>query len=138
MQMTPYLSFGGKCAEAFEFYRQHLGATDVVLMPFKGSPAAEQCPPEWHDKIVHGSLRIGGNVLMGSDGMPGQPFHGMLGCSISLGVATPDEADKVFTALAQGGSITMPIGPTFFASKFGMVRDQFGVSWMVISEAPAQ
>jgi PhnB protein len=135
MNLNPYVQFGGRCAQAFDYYRQHLDATDVVLMPFRGSPAEEMVPPEWRDKAMHGSLSIGAAVLMGSDGMPGQPLQAMQGCALALSTDTPDDAERIFNALAQGGQVTMPIAPSFFAARFGMLTDQFGVAWMVICEA---
>lgn len=136
MKMNPYIEFGGKCAQAFEYYRQHLGATESMLMPFRGTPAEAACPPEWHDKVMHGSLNIGGQTLMGSDGMCGQPVQAMAGCSLTLSTDTEQEAQRVFDALANGGKVTMPLAPTFFARSFGTVTDQFGVPWMVICELP--
>jgi len=136
MKVHPYVQFGGRCAEAFQYYQQHLGATELSLMPYRGSPAEEMAPPEWRDKVMHGALQLGDSILMGSDGQFGQPFNGMQGCSLTLGVDTPDEAERVFGALAAGGTVRMPLAPSFFAQKFGMLTDQFGVAWMVICEAP--
>lgn len=136
MKINPYMQFGGKCAQAFEYYRQHLGAKDITMMPFRGSPAEQHAPPEWLDKIMHGALTVDGQVLMGSDGMAGQPFEGMHGCSLALNVDTPEQAERLFGALADGGNITAPMEPTFFALKFGMLTDRFGVAWMVICEKP--
>jgi PhnB protein len=137
MKINPYIQFGGRCAEAFAFYQQQLGATQVQLWPFRGSPAEQMAPPEWRDKVMHASLTIEGNTLMGSDGMPGQPYEGMKGCSLALHVDTEAEAERYFGALSQGGKVTMALEPSFFARKFGMVTDQFGVAWMVVCEAPA-
>lgn len=136
MQIHPYLQFGGRCAQAFEFYKQHLDAQNVMLMPYRGSPGEEKAPDEWRDKIMHASLQIGSSVLMGSDGMPGYPYEGIKGCSIALDTATDADAERIFNALAQDGHITMALERTFWASKFGMVTDQFGVSWMIMCEAP--
>jgi PhnB protein len=136
MNVNPYVQFGGRCAEAFEYYKQHLGATDVVLMTFAGSPGEAMAPPEWRDKVIHGALKLGAGTIMGTDGMPGQPYNGMQGCALALAVDTPDDAERMFGALSQGGKVTMPMAASFFAQKFGMVTDQFGVAWMVICEAP--
>jgi PhnB protein len=136
MKVNPYIQFGGRCAQAFEFYRQHLGARDIMLMPFRGSPAEQHAPADWLDKIMHGSMTLDGEVLMGSDGMAGVPFEGMKGCSLSLSVATPEEAERVFRALGDGGAVTIALESNFFASRFGMLTDKFGVSWMVICELP--
>jgi PhnB protein len=135
MIVNPYVQFGGRCAEAFQYYQQHLGASDPMLMPYRGSPAEEMAPPEWRDKVMHGSIKLGNITLMGTDGRPGEPGQGMQGCSLALSLDAPDEAERRFDALARDGMVTMPLVPTFFAQRFGMVTDQFGVAWMVICEA---
>jgi PhnB protein len=134
MNVYPYVQFGGRCADAFAYYARHLGATVIAAMPYRGSPAEEMAAPEWRDKIMHGSIRIGDATLMGSDGTAGSEA-GMRGCSLTLGVGTPEEAERVFAALADGGQVTMALAPSFFAQRFGMLTDQFGVNWMVICEA---
>jgi len=134
MNINPYIYFGGKCAEAFNYYKEHLGAQDVELMSFRGSPGEEMSPPEWLDKIMHASLTLGSSTLMGSDGMPGQPYQPMQGSAVSLALDTPEQAERAFAALADGGTVTMPMAPSFFAERFGIVTDRFGVAWMVICE----
>lgn len=133
MQLTPYLFFGGRCAAAFNFYKENLGASEMALMTFRGTPGETQMPEEWRDKIMHGSLKIGESVLLASDGMPGQPHEGLKGCAITLTADSEDDAVRLFNALAQGGKVTMPLDKTFFATKFGVLKDQFGVEWMVIT-----
>jgi PhnB protein len=133
-QLTPYLTYGGNCKEAFEFYRQHLGATDVMVLPFRGTPAEADVPEDWRDKTLHASLQIGGFVLMASDCPPGVPFKGMEGISVVLNAASGAEAKRWYEALAQGGKITMPLGETFWADGFAMVTDQFGAPWMIMHE----
>jgi PhnB protein len=135
MKVYPYIQFSGRCAEAFAFYQQHLGATDIVTMPYRGSPAEEMAPPEWRDKIMHGSLRIGDSILMGSDGPANAPSTGMQGCSLTISVDTAEAAERTFAALAQEGTVRMALAPSFFAQRFGMLTDRFGVNWMVICEA---
>jgi PhnB protein len=135
MNLNPYLQFGGKCAQAFEFYKERLGAKVLQLMTYRGSPGEGMVPPEWRDKVMHASLSVGGSTLMGSDGMPGQPYKGMQGCALALAVDSDADADRMFAALSEGGSVSMALGPTFFAPKYGMVTDQFGVAWIVIREA---
>ncbi|MCC6948715.1 MAG: VOC family protein [Bradyrhizobiaceae bacterium] len=133
MPLTPYLFFDGRCEEALEFYKKALGAEVEMLMRFKEAP--EQPPPGTlapgtENKVMHSSFRIGDTTLMASDGYAkGKPkFEGF-----SLSVDAKDEADakRKFDALAEGGEITMPLGKTFFATSFGMVKDRFGVGWMV-------
>jgi PhnB protein len=136
MNVNPYLQFGGRCAEAVEYYRQHLGAHRIELMPFRGSPAGAGAPAEWQDKIMHGEFHIGNELLMASDGMHGQPFEGMKGASIVLRTESDTEARRLFAALGDGGIVTVPMAETFFATLFGMLTDRFGVAWMVIHVKP--
>ncbi|MDQ3060760.1 MAG: VOC family protein [Pseudomonadota bacterium] len=135
MRVEPYLFFEGRCEEALAFYKTSLGAEVTALMRFRDSPEpipADMCPPGSQDKIMHADFRIGETVLMASDGRAtGQPaFQGV---SLSLAVPTDAEAQRLFSALAEGGQVQMPLGRTFFASSFGMVADRFGVPWMVIT-----
>jgi PhnB protein len=100
-------------------------------MAYGGSPMAEHVPAEWRDKVMHASVSIGGQmVLMGSDAPPDR-YKAPQGITVSLGIAEPAEADRVFAALAEGGTVTMPIQETFWALRFGMLTDQFGIPWMV-------
>jgi PhnB protein len=137
MLVQPYLMFGGRCQEAIDFYRNAVGAEVEILMRFKESP--EPTPPgmipaNWDDKIMHACLKIGDTQVMASDGCAssGADFKGF---SLSLTVANEAEADRKFAALSDGGKVTMPLGQTFFARRFGMAVDRFGVSWMVIVPA---
>ncbi|HEV3417712.1 MAG TPA: VOC family protein [Pirellulales bacterium] len=134
MLVQPYLNFDGRCEEAIEFYRKALGAEIEMLMRYKDSP--EPCPPGMmppgsEAKVMHVSFRVGDTTLMASDcHCKGQPnFQGI---SLSLSLANEAEADKRFAALADGGKVGMPLGKTFFSSRFGVVTDRFGVTWMVI------
>ena len=131
--VQPYLFFGGRCEEALEFYREAVGAEVVMLMRYKESPepqAPGTMPECFEEKIMHASFRIGQTTVMASDGMcDGKPnFEGF-----SLSITVPDEAeaDRVFAALGEGGLVTMPLARTFWARKFGMLEDRFGVGWMV-------
>ena len=128
--IQPYLFFGGRCDEAIEFYRSVLGAEVEMLMRFKDSPEPTELPECFHDKVMHASLRIGSTSLMASDGR----CDGMVtfeGFSLSITVPDETEAERVFGALSEGGIITMPLEKTFWAPKFGMLQDRFGVGWMV-------
>ncbi len=134
MQVQPYLFFDGRCEEALEFYRGALGAELTMLMRFKDSPEPPQpgmVPPGSENHVMHASFRIGDTTVMASDGRcAGQPsFQGF---SLSLAVPDEAEADRRFAALADRGQVQMPLAKTFFAPRFGMVADRFGVSWMVI------
>lgn len=138
MRAEAYLQFNGNCAQALEYYRQHLHGENLFLMPFRGTPGQEQVKPDWYDKIMHGSVQIGPTSVMGSDGgCPEDGAKGMSGCSIALNVPDPLEAERVFAALARDGIIRMPLQETFWAKRFGMLSDQFGVAWMINCEKPA-
>jgi PhnB protein len=137
MQIQPYLFFEGRAEEAIEFYRNALGAKAEMLMHFKDSPEPPppgECAPGSEDKVMHASLRIGDATVMMSDGRcSGQPsFQGF---SLSISASNEAEAERWFAALSDGGQVQMPLGQTFFARRFGMVADRFGVSWMIILES---
>jgi PhnB protein len=132
MIVQNYLTFNGRCEEAIEFYKRALGAQVEMLMRFKDAPQEQQCmfSPGTENKVMHACLRIGDTSVMASDGRcVGEPnFQGF---SLSIQVADPAEADKLFAALSDGGNITMPLGKTFFSPRFGVVDDRFGVHWMI-------
>ena len=128
--VQPYLFFEGRCEEALAFYRGALGAEVTMLMRFKESPDPGMVAPGTGDNVMHASFRIGDTTVMASDGRClGQPsFQGF---SLSLTVSDDAKAERVFAALGDGGQVQMPLTKTFFSSRFGMVADRFGVSWMV-------
>jgi PhnB protein len=137
--VQPYLFFNGRCEQAFEFYRQALGAKLEMLMRFKESPEPHppgMVPPGFENKIMHMSFQIGETTLMASDGCSAEKpsFEGF---SLSLAVASEAEADRAFAALADGGQVRMPLAKTFWSPRFGMVEDRFGIGWMV-SVLPAE
>lgn len=132
--MNPYISFDGNCADAFKFYEIKLGARLDFSMPYGQSPMAEQTPPELHHRIMHSSLTLDGQVLMGADTMPNCPYEGLKGFALSLNPKEIADAERLFAALSEGGTVTMPLAQTFWAKRFGMVTDQFGVPWMVNCE----
>ena len=136
MQANPYLYFNGNCEAALKFYEKHLGGKIESSMTFEGSPAAEQTSPEWRSKIIHARMSLGDHILMASDAPPGR-YNAPQGFALSLGFATPAEAERVFHALSEKGSVQMPLGETFFASRFGMLVDQFGIPWMVLCQPAA-
>jgi len=135
MQVQPYLFFDGKCDEALEFYKRVLGAKVTMLMRFSDAPDQSMITPESKNKVMHSSVQIGDTTIMASDGhCHGKPaFEGF---SLSVDAATDADAKRIFTALAEGGQIRMPMDKTFFASSFGMCADKFGVGWMVIKPLP--
>ncbi len=136
MQLNPYLFFNGQCEAAFKFYEKVLGGKIEAMLPHEGTPAAEHVPPEWRKKILHARLVVGDKVLMGSDAPPGRQEE-MKGFSVTLGIDDPKEAERIFHALAENGTVRMPIEKTFWALRFGMLVDQFGTPWMINCEQAA-
>jgi PhnB protein len=134
MKIQPYLSFEGRCEEAFEFYKSALGAEAEVLMRFKDNPEPPEVSmvsPGSENKIMHMEFRIGETSILASDGQcTGQT--GFKGITLTLTAADEAEADRLFANLENGGQVMMPLSKTFFSPKFGIVADRFGVSWMVI------
>jgi PhnB protein len=135
MQIQPYVFFDGRCEEAIKFYQGALGAEVNMMLRFKDNPdqnVPAECGPNSAvaDKVMHADVRIGGtNVLMSDGKGTGQPkFEGF---ALSVTVPTPADADRVFAALGNGGRVEVPLTPTFFSPRFGMVADRFGVMWMV-------
>ena len=133
MIVEPYLSFEGRCEEAIEFYKKAIGAQVLMLMRFKDAPPSAGCGTENAEKVMHSALKIGETTVYASDGRCNAPAK-FSGIALSLGMKDDASAAKAFKALAEGGQVTMPLAPTFFASSFGMVMDKFGVAWMVIRQ----
>lgn len=131
MRLNPYLVFDGNCEEAFRFYAKCLRAEIASLSRFGDTPGCEDLPASHRDKVMHVRLQHGDQVLMASDNHPAHPYDGVKGCSIALSVEEPAEAERIFGELSQGGTVVMPMQETFWAERFGMVNDRFGVPWMV-------
>lgn len=137
MRIEPYLFFDGRAEEAIEFYRRAVGAQTLMLMRFDEAPDPPPpgaIPPGSGRKIMHAALRIGDSTVMASDGECGGHTK-FAGISLSLTAADDAEAERMFAALADGGQVRMPLGKTFFASRFGMLTDRFGVGWMIVAGA---
>lgn len=135
MFVQPYLYFDGCCDEALEFYKKAIGAEVTFLMRFKDNPEPANNAPGTENKVMHCSFRVGETDIMASDGhCLGK--HVFQGISLSLSVTTDQEAERAFAALGAGGQVQMPLTKTFFSSRFGMVADRFGVSWMILVCAP--
>ena len=134
--INTYLLFDGKCEEAFSLYAKVLGGKIEVMMPFEGSPAAKDTPANFRNKILHATMRIGDQVLMASDCPPEKGYEKPAGFSVNVSVKTPADAERVYNGLSAGGKITMPLSETFWAQKFGMFVDKYGIPWMVNCEKP--
>lgn len=126
-----YLMFNGNCGEAVRFYEKTLGAKVEMLMTHGESPMAAQAPDDFKDKVMHASFTIDGQRLMASDPMPGQPYNGMHGFTLSLTYPSVADGERVFNALAEGGKVLMPMQDTFWVERWGNVIDKFGAPWMV-------
>ncbi len=133
VNVQPYLFFNGRCEEALEFYKKHLGASVDFLMRYKESPEPPQpgmVPPGFENKVMHATFRVGASTLMASDGCSADKatFDGF---SLSLAVPAEADAKRAFAALSDGGQVRMPLAKTFWSPCFGMVQDKFGIGWMI-------
>ena len=133
MKMNAYVNFAGSCAEAFRYYEKHLGAKIGMMMTHAQSPEQGRVNPEWKDAILHARISIGDTELMAADIPNAEP---MRSAYLTLGMDSDIDAERVFSALSDGGQVLMPIQETFFASRFGQVRDRFGINWMILHERP--
>lgn len=140
MQLNPYLFFDGQCEAAFRFYETTLGGKIVAMMTNEEAPEGAEMPAEnkdaWRKKIMHARLVLGETVLMGSDTPPAYR-EGVKGFFVTVNIADAATAERVFHALVEGGTVRMPIAETFFAHRFGMLVDRFGIPWMINCEKAA-
>jgi PhnB protein len=132
MQISPYLSFKGECETAFKFYERVLGGTLGEIFRYGGTSLAGSVPPDWSDKVMHANLTVGGLRLMGADVADGH--EEARGFSLSIQITSTADAERIFQELAEGGTVTMPLEKTFWAARFGMVVDRFGVPWLINCE----
>lgn len=137
MQVNPYLTFNGQCEAAFKFYEECLGAQLGPMFRYDGTPLADQVPADWQDKVMHASLTVGGQVLMGGDVAPGR-YEKPKGISLSLQMKSTTKAERIFQLLAKDGTVVMPLEKTFWAARFGMLVDRFGIPWLINCEESDQ
>lgn len=133
MRMTTYVNFPGTCAEAFRYYEKHLGAKVGMVMTHAQSPDQSRARPEWGDAVLHARVSIGDTELWAADIPNAEP---MRSAYLTLRMDSDSEAERVFSALSEGGKVLMPMREEFFASRFGQVRDRFGINWMILHERP--
>ena len=133
MQLHPYLSFDGTCAEALKFYEKVLGGKVTFKQTWGESPMADQVPAETHDKIIHASMDLAGSTLLCSDAPPDR-YETPKGIGVTLGLKSAAEGERIFNALSEGGKTDMPFQATYWSPGFGMCRDRFGIPWMVNCE----
>ena len=137
MQVNPYLSFNGQCEAAFKFYEQVLGGQLGDIFRYAGTPMEHQVPTDWQDKVMHGSVTVGGQALMGGDVAPDR-YEAPTGFSLSIHIKGAAEAERIFHQLRQAGKMVMPLEKTFWAERFGMVIDRFGIPWLINCEGSDQ
>jgi len=128
--LNTYLLFNGQCEAGFRFYEQCLGAKIVTMLPHAGTPAEQHVAPEWRDKIMHARMEVGGDTLMGSDA-PLDRYDAPKGFYVNIGLREPKEAERIFQALSENGTVHMPLQKTFWAERFAMLVDRFGIPWMI-------
>jgi len=133
MHVSPYLSFKGDCEAAFKLYEQCLGAQPGAIFRYGGSPMAGQAPADWSDKVMHGSVTIGELELMGADVAPDH-YQEPKGFSLSIQIKSTSDAERIFRELTKDGTVVMPLEKTFWAERFGMLIDRFGVPWLINCE----
>lgn len=135
MKLIPYLSYAGNCAEAFRFYAQATNGKIDMIMTYGEAPAGFPVPPGMKDKVMHASMTIGGSPLMASDGpLTTTPT----GFAVSINLDKPEQADRLYAALSEGGTIQLPITETFWAKRFAMFTDKFNIHWMINCEKPSE
>jgi len=137
MNTSAYLQFQGNCREAFKFYAELFGGKIPFALTYGESPMAAQTSPEWRGKIAHARLDLGEQMLLGSDVDPAR-YLAPQGFNVMVAVDEPAEAERVFKGLAEQGTVTMPFQETFWARRFGMCTDRFGIPWMVNCAKPLE
>jgi PhnB protein len=134
MKLNPHVAFGGQCQEAFQSYERCLGGKILTMLTYRDSPMAEHVPPEWRGKILHATLTLGDSVVLyGSDVVPEQ-FQPPKGFHLTVGIKDAVEAERIFQALSESGTVQMPLQTTFWAQRFGVLVDRFGISWEINCE----
>ena len=135
MKLDVYLNYGGNCEQAFRFYEQELGGKITMMMRHGEQPNAANVPADWKNAILHARIEFGKTVLMGAD-IPPDRFQPMRSAYLTLTLDSAEQAERLYALLADGGQILMKMEETFFASRFAMLRDKFGTSWMLLHERP--
>jgi len=130
MKLDIYVNYPGTCKEAFRFYEQHLGGKITMMMTHQQQPNPN-IPKDWMHAILHARIEMGNTVLMGADIPNAEP---MRSAYLTLRLDTPQEAERIYTILSEGGQIFMKMEETFFANRFAMLRDKFGTNWMLLHE----
>jgi PhnB protein len=135
MKLTTHLHYGGNCAEALRFYEEHLGAKISFMMTYEQMPEPKNIPPGCEQGVLHASIRIADATIMAGDA-PADRFQPMRSAYLALSVDSDEEAERIYALLTEAGEIILPMAETFFALRFAMLRDKFGILWMLIHERP--
>jgi PhnB protein len=133
VQINPYLSFKGECEAAFTFYAQCFGGQLGAIFRYAGTSLEHQVPADWQDKVMHGSVTVGEQVLMGGDVAP-DAYDAPKGFTLSIQMKSVADAERIFHELANGGGVVLPLEKTFWAERFGMLVDRFGIPWQINCE----
>ncbi len=133
MKLYTYLNYGGNCRQAFEFYEKELGGRITMLTTHGEQPQGSDVPANWKEAVLHARLELGGTEVLGADVPPGR-FQPMRSAYLTLILDSNAEAERVYALLTDGGEVFMKMEETFFAHRFGMLRDRFGTSWMLLHE----
>ena len=136
MQLNTHLIFNGQCEAAFKFYAQCLGGNIQTMMTWGESPMADKVASELHNRIIHATLIVGDSTVGGGDAPP-DSYEAPKGFSVTINLNDPAEAERIFRALSESGTVTMPLQQTFWAARFGMLVDRFGIPWMINCEQAA-
>ncbi|MGD9802162.1 MAG: VOC family protein [Hyphomicrobiaceae bacterium] len=130
MDLTTYLYFDGDCEQAFKFYEKVLGGQIVMMLKYDEAPSDQPVSDSLKNRIMHARLVAGSQMLMGSDTQEGG-FKQPQGFSVAVGVSTPEDAERIFAELAEGGTVHHALSETFFSDRFGMLEDRYGVAWLI-------
>jgi PhnB protein len=133
VKVNIYLRFNGNCEEAFNFYAQLCGGTIEMLQRFEDVPEPDQPPSELRKWVLHARMKLGDQVIMGSDAPPGR-YQVPDGFSVSLTIDAIADAERIYKALSDKGSVQAPLEQTFFAKRFGMATDRFGTPWIILCQ----
>ena len=136
MQLYPHLTFDGQCEAAFKFYQACLGGKITLMMTYENTPMDLQTHPDWQKKISHATFALADFMFSGSDPLPGQ-YQKPQGFALQFNLSDTAETERIFKALAENGSVQAPLQETFWALRFGVLVDQFGIPWLINCEKPA-
>jgi len=136
VQLYPHLTFDGQCEAAFKFYEGCFHGKTTLMMTYENTPMEVKAPADWGKKISHATFTHGDFMFSGSDPLPGQ-YQKPQGFALQFNLSDPGETERIFQALAENGTVQMPLQETFWAFRFGVLEDQFGIRWLINCEKQA-